>query len=362
MQVLPTLALTGLLFLPTSLFAQGERYALDGDDLAVYNLAGALTVEPGTGPFSVEITRGGADATKIRVEQGEIDDRETLRVVYPADAIVYAGIERGSSTTLRVREDGTFGDNHYGDDDWHDRRDRHGRNDGRRVRISGDGDGLRAHADLKVKMPAGARVALNLAVGKVSIANVNGELVVDGHSAPITATGTKGKLVLDVGSGPVHVTGAQGELHVDTGSGSVEVTGFNGTELSIDTGSGSVTGSELKAGEMQVDTGSGDISLTAVTAPVLTLETGSGSVTADLRGTLRELGVETGSGDISVRAPASLAGEVEIETASGEIETDFALQITRHSRDHMVGQIGKGTGRIAIETGSGDVRLLKNPN
>ena len=361
MKVLPTLALAGLLFLPTALSAQGERYTLDDEDIAVYNLAGALTVEPGTGPLTVEVARGGADATKLRVEQGELDDRETLRIVYPADAIVYAGMERGSSTTLRVREDGTFGDNYDGDD-WDDRHDRAERRGGRRVRIAGDGDGLRAYADLKVKMPVGASLALNLAVGKVSIANVNGELVVDGHSAPITATGTRGKLIVDVGSGPVHVSNAQGELRVDTGSGPVEVTGFNGTDLSIDTGSGSVTGSDLKASELQVDTGSGDISLTAVTAPVLSLETGSGSVTADLRGTLRELGVETGSGDISVRAPASLAGEVEIETASGEIETDFALQITRHSRDHMVGQIGSGPGRIAIETGSGDVRLLKNPN
>ncbi len=361
MQVLPTLALAGLLSLPTALFAQqGERYTLDGDDLAVYNLAGALSVEPGTGPLAVEVTRGGADAAKLRVEQGEIDDRETLRVHVPLrrDRL------RGHRAGLVHHAPGPRGRHLRGQPlrrrrHW---RDRHERREGRRVRISGDGSGLRAHADLKVKMPSGARLALYLAVGKVSIANVNGELVVDGHSAPITATGTKGSLVLDVGSGPVHVTGAEGELNVDTGSGSVEVTGFNGTELSIDTGSGGVTGSELKASDIRVETGSGDIALTAVTSPVLALETGSGSVSADLRGPVRELGVETGSGDISVRAPASLSGEVEIETASGGIETDFPLQITRHSRDHMVGQIGNGSGRIAIETGSGDVRLLKNPN
>ena len=72
--------------------------------------------------------------------------------------------------------------------------------------------------------------------------------------------------------------------------------------------------------------------------------------------------METGSGDIAIRAPASLAGEVEIETSSGDIETDFPIQVTRHARDHMVGPIGDGEGRVAIETGSGDVKLLKWPN
>jgi lia operon protein LiaG len=357
MQVLPTLALGCLLLRPTAAPAQqGERYTLDGDEVAIYNLAGSLTVEPGTGAVAVEVVRGGADAAELRVERGELDGRETLRVVYPAESIVYSGIERGSSTTLKVSDDGTFGDRDSGE------RERDGRERGRKVRISGQGDGLRAHADLQVRMLAGSRVSLYLAVGKVSITNVNGELLVDGHSAPVTASGTKGTLTLDVGSGPVHVSGAEGSLDVDTGSGPVEVSGFRGGELSIDTGSGGVTGSELQASEIRVDTGSGDIELTAVTSPVLMLETGSGSVGADLHGPLRELAVETGSGDISVRAPASLAAEVEIETASGGIETDFQLQVTRRSRDHVVGQIGTGTGRVAIETGSGDVRLLKRPD
>ena len=352
MQVLPTLTLGCLLLAPAPLGAQqGERYTLEGDGVAIYNLAGTLTVEPGTGGVSVDLVRGGTDAAKLRVERGEIDGTETLRVVYPAQSVVYPGIERGSSTTLKVRDDGTFGDG-----------DSRGDHRGRRVGISSAGEGLHAHADLRVRMPAGHRVSVHLAVGKVSIANVSGELVVDAHSAPVTVSGTKGALVLDVGAGPVRVSGAEGTLSVDTGSGEVQVAGFSGDELSIDTGSGGVVGTDLRATEIRIDTGSGDIELTSVTSPVLTLETGSGQIAAELSGPLRELAVETGSGDISVRAPASLAAEIEIETASGGIETDFPLQVTRHSRDHVVGRIGEGTGRVAIETGSGDVRLLRNPN
>jgi DUF4097 and DUF4098 domain-containing protein YvlB len=307
----------------------------------------------------VQVTRGGADAAKLTVERGEIEDRQTLRVRYPADQVTYAGLERGSSTELRVREDGTFGDGDLRDDDREHRHGRHDDDDGRRVRISGAGGGLAAHADLRVQVPAGQQVAIYLAVGRVSVSNVDGRLRVDAHSAPVTATGTKGELMLDVGSGSVTAAEIEGVLVVDTGSGPVEVSRFRGGELTVDTGSGEVTVSEVQASRLVVETGSGDIRLTSTTVPDVALETGSGTITADLRATVAELHAETGSGDISVTAPGTLGAEVEIETASGEIETDYPLQITRHARDHLVGRIGDGKGRIAIETGSGDIRLLK---
>jgi lia operon protein LiaG len=359
MQALPTLVLALLTLVPSALGAQQvERYSLEGDDIAIYNLVGALSIEPGTGSVAVELVRGGPDAARLRIERGEVRGRETLRVVYPSQEVAYARLEHGSSTTLKVREDGTFGDGEGHHD--HDYDEDDDRSQGRTVRISRERGDLRAYADMKVRVPVGFRVAFHLAVGHVSVANVNGQILVDSHSAPVTATGPKGTLAVDVGYGNVRVSGADGTLSVDTGSGSVEVTGFRGDKLSIDTGSGQVSGSELHASSINVDTGSGDIELTAVTCPELSLDTGSGSIATDLRGPVRDLALETGSGDITVRAPATLAGEVEIETASGEIETDFPIQVTRHARDHLVGRIGNGVGRMAIETGSGDVRLLRS--
>jgi lia operon protein LiaG len=69
--------------------------------------------------------------------------------------------------------------------------------------------------------------------------------------------------------------------------------------------------------------------------------------------------VETGSGDVTLKVPPTLAAEVDIETSSGEIETDFEVAVTRHARDHMTGRIGDGGGKIAIETGSGGIKLVK---
>jgi lia operon protein LiaG len=352
-----------LLGLPAALRAQQplERYTIDDDAVAIYNLVGGVRLEPGEGGVAVQMTRAGADAGRLRVAQGEIDGRATLRVLYPEDRINSGTGSRGSSTTLRVREDGTFGDTDGEDEHGHGRHGRDGWEEGRKVTIA-SGGGLDARADLVVRVSRGHRVAIYLAVGSVTVTNVEGDLTLDTHEAEVTANGVKGRLGVDVGSGSVRATQIEGDLSVDTGSGSVEVSRVRGRSLSIDTGSGDVTGSDLEAGELSVDTGSGSIRLAGVMAPDLSLETGSGSVTAELRRDIASLHVETGSGDIAIRAPASLGAEVEIETSSGDIETDFPLQITRHARDHMVGTIGDGKGTIAIETGSGGVKLLKGSN
>jgi lia operon protein LiaG len=160
----------------------------------------------------------------------------------------------------------------------------------------------------------------------------------------------------------VRVSQAEGDLSVDTGSGTVDVSRCKCASLSIDTGSGDVTGTALESQDLSIDTGSGEIRLTGVTTPRLSLETGSGGISAELQRDISSLHAETGSGDVTIRAPASLGAAVEIETSSGDIETDFPLQVTRHARDHMVGTIGDGRGTIAIETGSGQIRLLKGSN
>jgi hypothetical protein len=345
--------------LPSVLAAQTpERYQLADDYVAIYNLVGTVRIEPGTDAVAVQVTRAGAEAGSLKIAQGEIDGRSTLRVLYPGDRIRWRGEHDGdSSTQLRVRDDGTFGDL----DDDHGRHDRHGWNEGRRVTISSRA-GIDARADLLIQIPRGRRISVYLAVGSVTVGNIDGKLEVDAHAAPVTATGVKGELSVDVGSGTVRVSQIEGDLSVDTGSGSVDVSRYHGASLSIDTGSGDVTGTELAGDEISIETGSGEIKLSAVTAPRVSLETGSGGITADLRQDVASLEAETGSGDVAIRAPANLGAAVEIETSSGEIETDFPLQITRHGRDHMVGTIGDGKGTIAIETGSGGIRLLKSSN
>lgn len=324
-----------------------RRETLAGDRVALYTLAGAVRVEAGRGQMvEAEVTPGGRDAASLTVETGRIGERNTLRVVFPGRRIVYPAIGRGSTTQLRVRDDGTFGDGKMSD-----------LFGVRTVRIAGSGGGLEAHADLRVYVPPGKTVEIRVGAGRIDAANVDGRLVLDTASGPVTASGTRGDLVVDTGSGAVRVSDARGEVTVDTGSGPVEVSAVRGERLLVDTGSGSVRGSDLEVGTLTVDTGSGGIDLSGVSARDVSLDTGSGSVELALVGQAERVVVDTGSGDVSLRLPRSFGATVSIETGSGEIRTDLAFRSIRRSHDALRGEIGDGHASLRLETGSGDVWL-----
>ncbi len=324
-----------------------EVERISGRSVAVYNLAGHVEVVRGSGSeVVVRIARGGSDASALRVETGAIRDRSTLRVIYPEDDIVYPGMGRGSSTSLSVRDDGTFSDG--------------GGSSGDQVRIRGNGGGFEAWADLVIEVPAGTDFGVYLAAGEVEATGIEGELLIDTGSGQVTASDVSGSLDIDTGSGRVIVRGVEGNLRVDTGSGGVEASDVVARTIEIDTGSGGVTGSSLEADVLIVDTGSGSIELKRVASSDVQLDTGSGSIDVELTTDVDRLDADTGSGSVTVRAPEDLGASVEIETGSGSIDLDFPVEVRSVRRDYLRGTIGDGRGQIQIDTGSGSIRLIRS--
>lgn len=343
-----------LLFFSSPLAAQTTRYTLKGDTIAIYNLVGELRVGPGTGSdVAVDVRRGGADAAELEVQTGPLRGRETLRVIYPADLIVLPDWGRGWNTTLRVRDDGTFGDG----GGW--------RREGREVRITGRGrgrstNGLEAFADLIVSVPAGKTIAMHVGVGKAFVTNVDGNISVDVASADVAVDHTRGSLNVETGSGNVDLSDAAGRISLETGSGNITTARIRATRLSLETGSGNVELTDAESPELNVETGSGDITASGAKGSDVSLETGSGNINVTLVATFQSLRIETGSGDVTLRVPPTIGAEVDLETGSGEIDLGgLTMQVRRLEEDHITGTIGDGRGRLTIETGSGNVRLLK---
>jgi lia operon protein LiaG len=326
-----------------------ERYAMPAGSVALYDLAGRVTLEAGTGgEVVVEITRGGADGARLKVQQGPAGDWQTLRVVFPSNHVVYE--EPGTwGMQVHVGNDGRF------DDEALIRipAQRH------RVDISGRGPGLDAHADLHVRVPAGRTLALFLAAGAATVTNVDGDLRLSVGSAAVTTRNTRGSLSVESGSGQLRVNHADGDVVLDTGSGGALVRGVRGDHLSLDSGSGEVTVLDVEVDRLKADSGSGTLELADIRAPEISLDSGSGTVRLGLlRGPLRSLHIDSGSGGVTLQAPRELDATFTISTGSGGVRINLPHQITTRDPDQVRGRFGKGTGRITIESGSGGVRIV----
>lgn len=345
-------ALAGLAALTVAGAVQAqERHVLAEQDVAIYNLVGSIRVEAGSSAETeVQVMRHGGDASNLRVETGRIRGRQTLRVIYPSDRIVFrdGGANRwsgNSRSTVNVADDGTFGD-------------LDGRGD-RRVEIRSSGTGMDAYADLVVRLPRGRSLAVFLMAGEASVTNVEGNIHVDVGAARVTTRGTRGRLELDTGAGDVSVTDADGELTLDSGSGDVTLTRVRGPVVRLDTGSGAVQASDVQAEQVIVDTGSGRVALRDVRSPDIELDTGSGSVELMLLADVERLRVDSGSGGITIGVPDSLGAMIDVSTGSGGVDFDFPVTVTRSGRRNFSGQLGDGRGRIDVETGSGSIRFRR---
>ncbi|MGH7463856.1 MAG: DUF4097 family beta strand repeat-containing protein [Longimicrobiales bacterium] len=339
------ISLTAFLTLAQGALAQTpDRYSIPGSAVAVYNLAGTVTIERGTGAnVLIEVMRAGRDAARLEVERLEVNGRPALVVRYPEGDVVYAG-PGGGTTQMTVRRDGTFGSGLRGS----------------RVTIRRSGRGTQAHADLRILVPSERAVDLRLGVGEVTASDVVGGLDIDVSSAAVRTRGTKGPLRIDTGSGSVVVNGAEGDdVLIDTGSGSVEVNAIRANGLTVDTGSGRVTGGGIVVTNLGVDTGSGSIRLSDVSASDIVLDTGSGSVELDLVTQIESLLIDSGSGGVRLAVPADLSASIEIDTGSGGIDIDIPIRITRRGRTSLFGTFGSGAGggHIEIDTGSGGVSV-----
>lgn len=331
-----------------------ERYPLPSGLVAIYDLVGSVALEPaaaGEGGV-VEVTRGGADGARLRVGQGAVGEWQTLRVIFPGNHIVFD--EPGNwGTRVDVGDDGRFDDQSL----IHSPGARH------RVDINGRGPGIDARADLRVHVPAGRTLALFLAVGAVTVTNVDGNLRIGVGSASVTTQNTRGSIAIESGSGQLRVRDATGEVSLGTGSGGAIVRGVRGGRLSLDTGSGQVTVLDVEVDKLNADSGSGGLELADIRAPEIHLDSGSGSVRLGLlSGPLRTLAIDTGSGGVTVRAPRQLDATFDISAGSGGVHIDVPHQITTRDSDHLRGTFGKGGGRIYIESGSGGVRIVPHEN
>jgi head-tail adaptor len=162
------------------------------------------------------------------------------------------------------------------------------------------------------------------------------------------------------GSGDITIAQTVAELDVATGSGDLVVRESAG-RVTASTGSGDVT-INAAGGPVRVSTGSGRVIATTSRGPI-DASTGSGDIDVKMSAISdnASMSFTTGSGSVRVTLPADFNGEVDANTASGSINTDFELRVQgRLSTSRLRGMIGNGNGPvIKMRSGSGRLEIRK---
>lgn len=337
--------------LPSVLFAQRtERFNLSGPRVAVYNIAGKVAIESGSGSdVVVEVTRAGKDAARLKMDQKTVNGHTALCIVYPDERIIYRDVSRGNNSNFRTNTS-SDGECQGG-----------GRKflGGNRIEVRSQGDGVEAWADVRILVPAGKSVKVWEVVGNVDAVNVDGMLSIDVSSAAVTTRGTKGSLSVDAGSANVSVAAHRGDLSVDVGSGNVTLSDVEGKAVTIDAGSGGLRGTNVNADDFSLDTGSGTIDFGGISTRRMKVDTGSGGARLGFTTNMESLNVDTGSGSVTLEVPSTFGAQLDITTGSGGVTSDFPVSGRRGDKNEMRGTIGNGRAKVTVETGSGGVRIIR---
>lgn len=146
---------------------------------------------------------------------------------------------------------------------------------------------------------------------------------------------------------------------IRTASGDISAHGIAG-QIKLQTASGNVTLEDV-SGDVDASTASGSVKVREASGTV-SARSASGNVDVEiarLEGA-RDLKFASASGNVNVRLPNNLDARVNISTASGDIETNFPIEVRRRengSGSTARGQLGGGTRLLRISSASGDVSL-----
>jgi hypothetical protein len=146
---------------------------------------------------------------------------------------------------------------------------------------------------------------------------------------------------------------------ISTASGNVKAEGFTG-RLRLSTASGNVTVRGV-GGEIKASSASGNVRVEDATGSV-NASTASGDVEVEMTRVdgADDMHFSSASGDVNVRVPTNIDARVSMSTASGDIETNFPIEVKQDrysSGKRAEGQLGSGSRSLKISTASGNVSL-----
>lgn len=211
-----------------------------------------------------------------------------------------------------------------------------------RIAISPAPDDRRSYgANLKVEIPTAVAVELHTSNGQVS------------------ARGLVRQVIADTSNGDVILADIAGDVQANTSNGDVTAEGVSGA-MRADTSNGNVTCREI-GGQCRLDTSNGNIEIVAAKGGI-TASSSNGWLRVDAMPPAdAAILLTTSNGSITANLPASMRGELDLETSNGRIQTDLGPATLNNpvwSKNRIRARLnGGGGGQVVARTSNGSVTL-----
>ena len=182
--------------------------------------------------------------------------------------------------------------------------------------------------------------------GNIEVRDVTGKLgkpiILEGQSGMITLTDATGNVQIHSAYGPVKLQRIQGNVDLRTSSNQVQASEIEGDWISV-TQYSTVSLNDLKAKSISIRNSGGPVELRLQSVPTA-------------------VDVRNDNSKVDLEMPPGFGGDVSLKAVYGSVNTNLPLQNTRSedgSIGSAIGKVGKGTGKIAIETSSGSLTVTQ---
>lgn len=196
---------------------------------------------------------------------------------------------------------------------------------------------------VEVWLPAGARLWVITAEGRVDVEGMTGMVDVASTAGPVAVRGTMRELKVVTMDGDVAIDARSPWMRAKTASGAIRITGA-GEDVAAESVSGSLVVEGRDVRRARFETVTGDVAW---------------------RGTLLRDGsleLETHAGSVELRLPAGMPAEVDANSYRGTIRDNWAGRRPVATADGLGQELhvmqGDGSARISVRTFKGTITIL----
>jgi hypothetical protein len=199
--------------------------------------------------------------------------------------------------------------------------------------------------------------------GKIKARQVDG-LSVDADYTTVEASEVSGKaskeIVVSGRSGSLRLEDAVGNLRVTDPYSNVDLRNIRGN-VDLSSTSSRVTAEDV-VGDWHSSTEYSSVTVQGLTAQRVWMFNKSNPIDVQLKTAPSNIEIKNEYGSVTVSMPPGFSGDVDLNASYGNIETNFSLDRKKSfggAGGYAIGKVGSGSGKISIETTSGNIRLTQ---